>query len=276
MTRVHVDGKGWVEQPDGNPRSIWSSPPWRGPGAHVADEFTSGNADPDALAERLAAHGFQWSAIEDLPNERNDADGFITAYFTALAARKLRSGIWLRGDVQQASIPPTADRVDYLVDKYRPDFVGLDVEVWPLYQPDIAAVVAERHPSLPRVVIVAGMPPPLPEPGGVDWQVWVRNGWDCMTEAYCHAGPPIVGGMDVDAYWRGFGRNAVPPPPGWTSHDDGPHTWPLLELNAESCPGFAVQAPSIEPWGPHFSLWSPMYWTDADWQAAGDYIAQHA
>jgi len=248
------------------PVSIWKNPPWKGRGIHIAWGFESGDWTPAQIAARLHKAGFSWAALEGSPALQNEQ--FMADFVAAQHELGMKAILWERSDVQKDYPEPRLDHVTRLLTTYGFDAYGADIEEFPIDTPDFPTAFANAHPTFPRVTLCAGMA------DAVYYQTWIAAGWDCMTEAYSGMagvapGVGIAGAMDSDAFWRGFPRNAVPKPGLWGGNGTGPHTWPIIEVNAEKNPGLAPQLSAVAPWGDNYSIWDAEQMQDADWAVYG-------
>jgi len=247
--------------PAPEPVSIWKHPPVLGLGFETAWEFTSGQYSPEQLAWRIKrAGGTNWS-IEAMPAHNED---WFDRFVAAGKANELKNLVWMRADAWQGDVPPSWEAIQELLGGHDWDGVGADIEVFPIYDPELPAKITETFPSLYRTTIVAGMADAL------FYADWEKHGWDCKTEAYsANIGQPpvpgVAGAVDNDAFWRGFPRNAVPAPANWGGHGSGPHTIPILEINLEGNPGVEEQLAAVEAWGRNYSHWIAGSLADADW-----------
>lgn len=242
--------------------SVWKNPPVLGRGFEVAWEFSAGQYTPAQLADRVARAGATNWSIEAMPAHNEQ---FFADFVKYGKANGLKNLVWMRADAWQGDVPPSWDAIQQLLASQEWDGVGADIEVFPIYDPDLPQKIAEAFPNLYRTTIVAGMA------DASYYTDWEKYGWDCKTEAYAAqmgvTAEQIVYGMESDAFWRGFPRNAVPAPKGWAGHGSGPHTVPILEINLEGNPGVQPQLSAVAAWSGTYSHWIAGSLQDADWFA---------
>lgn len=195
----------------------------------------------------------------------------MAAFRDALHSYGLKFCIWERDDRQKNYPESYIAHAVRMIDTYHPDFYGADVEAWPLEDPNFPTELAQAFPDLPRIALIPGLP------DASLMQPWISSGWDLMSQDYAaNIGQPdnpgITCPVDHDAYWRGWPRNAVPAPKGWgllwCQHGSGPHTWPIIEVNAEGNGSLADNLPAVAAWGDDYSIWDAELMTDADWATA--------
>jgi len=255
-------------KPGPEPVSRWKNPPWRGIGVHVTWGFNVGQFTPQQLADRIATTRIEWAFLELNPAEYNEQ--YADAFRDALHGHDRRFGIWERADAQKSFPESRIEHVTRIVNSYKPEFYGADIEEFPVDTPELPGQIAAAFPNLPRVMLVPG------QPDASFLTPWFTAGFDMMTQSYAaNIGQPpvpgIAGAVDHDTYWRGGPRNFIPAPKGWGSewwqHGTGPHSVPIIETMAEGNPGLRAQADcdAIKWFGGNWSIWAAELMTDDDW-----------
>lgn len=240
-----------VVVPPSTARSPWKSPIWLKRGMQVTWGFATKEFTPEALAQKLHQAGYGWASLEGYPAVPSpfnlDNGPFHDAFRDALHALGLGYGIWERSDQEH----PVADAVA-IINAHKPDFYGADIETFPIADLTFPSVIASTFPSLPRCVLIAGMPVASEVAG------WISSGFDCGTQAYSGPDPQqTAGSMDSDAKWRGWPINA-----------SGHYSWPILEIHSDRSKGLRDQLPDIAPWGSSYSVYAAELMQADDWTVA--------
>ena len=241
----------------------WPGAPWHRKILYTTWGFTSGQFTPEALVARAAPIFKGGIALEGYPADGTSTDGhdntrFVKPLRDACHNADLPFLVWDRTDQM------TVDQVLAQIRDWQPDAYLADVEVdW--NRPEnttIPAAVAKSFPTMPRAVIIAGMP------DAKYCAPWIAARFDCCTQAYERDKGPIVGGVDRDAYWRGW--------PPWKVLDASKpaeegclHTFPCLEAGAEGAPPLRPQLPNVAAWGDSWSVYCAELMSDDDWAVLG-------
>ena len=253
--------------PAGEKTDRWTNPPWRGVGVHVAWAFSSGQYTPQTLADKIAGTRVAWAAVEGSPA---DNEPYMAAFRDALHAHGRRFGIWERDDTQRNYPGSFIDHARHMIETYRPDFYGADIETFPVEEPSFPGEFAKAFPDMPRIMLIPG------QPDAATLAPWFAADWAMMSQCYAaNIGQPpvpgIAGPTDHDAYWRNCPRNFVKAPSDWGKlwwqHGSGPHHVPIIEVWAEGNPSLEAQweCDAIQLWDGNWSVWSAELLRDEDW-----------